>query len=655
MVVLVRRMLTLYLLMVAVTLGVRAEGEPERDKRLCEIDSENQAVQMKLPKLNKPVFVSFEMRPSDATAGNLHDGTQMFRGTTADSEGWFINERGQFRHVVIDPADNEVVFLHMRSPFNNESCKVSDIPTFIKEQSGRYVIWRKFINQPIDPLNPVPLGPVGAFFLDVPVQPLPDKKIVRGLPATGFTFCKYIKPLEGEVNPHPITTKLSFYYWTAPEFPARNFTPVQVVVESSMYLGLGDFVSYYYTTEFLFYTTRLNIDAFYRVPYPYMCPGRKVDRDFVDPPNMFSYYMEDATRTLVDDGGFLVYQSERYDFKNNRSAQGFIDHTVKWTQPLFFSKNSIVNVHDFKQGVAYTVDQRYGNCSYKSLSADSIGDVGPGSRPNSVKMLDPKSYFKGNSKWYFSGEGYYRGRFGYRWTTQRRWPKPDDPNGLPAIIEWFMAVASTTTDGTTLDEIVPAAEVTTVGSAAGVTVTKQDVFGYSRKMPRLPDFSACYSNNEQRSFVLKLRDDYGAVIKYKHVLMSNVEAAIANFAGISATRVVNLQVEDSNGVYVTFSILKEPQNPAITDENPLPLGEAVSKLTRSIADGRFKVKGISDKNPFYGVDMYVDSSSYFELQRRVPYDWFAGYSGGAFAGVFVGTMLFGLVIGGVGAHFFYRS
>lgn len=129
-----------------------------------------------------------------------------------------------------------------------------------------------------------------------------------------------------------------------------------------------------------------------KIPFPYICRGRKSDRDFETPPDTFSYYMEDITRTLVDDGGTLVYQNvrcqsppfrtrlnarldsrttrtriqfcavsivkERYDFKNKRSAQGFIDHTVTWTRPLFFSKNAKVNVHDFKQGVAYTVDQR---------------------------------------------------------------------------------------------------------------------------------------------------------------------------------------------------------------------------------------------------------------------------------------------------------
>ena len=59
-----------------------------------------------------------------------------------------------------------------------------------------------------------------------------------------------------------------FYYLlrvASTEFPARNFTPVQVVVDSSVYLDLGEFVRYHYTTEFLFYTSRLNIDPFYRV------------------------------------------------------------------------------------------------------------------------------------------------------------------------------------------------------------------------------------------------------------------------------------------------------------------------------------------------------------------------------------------------------
>lgn len=49
------------------------------------------------------------------------------------------------------------------------------------------------------------------------------------------------------------------------QFPARNYTPVQVVVDTSIYLSLGDFVRYHYTTEYLFYTNRLNIDSFYRV------------------------------------------------------------------------------------------------------------------------------------------------------------------------------------------------------------------------------------------------------------------------------------------------------------------------------------------------------------------------------------------------------
>ena len=47
---------------------------------------------------------------------------------------------------------------------------------------------------------------------------------------------------------------------------------------------------------------------------------------------------------------------------------------------------------------------RFGNCSSKELVADSIGDAGPGSKPGTVKMLDPESYFKGNSKWHFNGE-----------------------------------------------------------------------------------------------------------------------------------------------------------------------------------------------------------------------------------------------------------
>lgn len=165
-----RAALTLYLLATAAVACVRAEGEPERDKRVCEIDSEKEPVQStplrlrfcfrvalfpepesdwesvwksdecstslctcicismcihvcvcaeKLPKLNAPVFVTYEMRPSDASAGNLQDGTHMYRGTTADSEGWFVNELGQFRHVVIDPVDDEAVLLQIRNPFNN--------------------------------------------------------------------------------------------------------------------------------------------------------------------------------------------------------------------------------------------------------------------------------------------------------------------------------------------------------------------------------------------------------------------------------------------------------------------------------------------------------------------------------------------------------
>lgn len=91
---------------------------------------------------------------------------------------------------------------------------------------------------------------------------------------------------------------------------------------------------------------------------------------------------------------------------------------------------------------------------------------------------------------------------------------------------------------------------------------------------------------------------------------------------------------------------------------PITLAEAVSELTRAISDGRFKINGISDGDPFVwtrlrsisahfhntyfywicersvwnvqkGDDMYVDSDTFFELPRRVPYDWFLGYSGGA--------------------------
>ena len=40
-----RAALTLYLLATAAVACVRAEGEPERDKRVCEIDSEKEPVQ----------------------------------------------------------------------------------------------------------------------------------------------------------------------------------------------------------------------------------------------------------------------------------------------------------------------------------------------------------------------------------------------------------------------------------------------------------------------------------------------------------------------------------------------------------------------------------------------------------------------------------
>lgn len=133
-------------LLAAAVQRARTQGEPERDVRVCEIDSEDQPVKsalciasndrsyshthsflygaVKLPKLKAPVFVTYEMRPSDASVGNLQDGTHMYRGTSDDSEGWFVNEAGQFRHVVIDPVDDEAVLVQMSNPFNNGTVRV---------------------------------------------------------------------------------------------------------------------------------------------------------------------------------------------------------------------------------------------------------------------------------------------------------------------------------------------------------------------------------------------------------------------------------------------------------------------------------------------------------------------------------------------------
>ncbi|XP_050399634.1 uncharacterized protein LOC126816884 isoform X2 [Patella vulgata] len=444
---------------------------------------------------------------------------------------------------------------------------------------------------------------------------------VRGIPVNHWRSCQQWK--EKKTN-----FTLDYYFTTSDyhtasghkEIPVRaviNGTAVNVDSKGKELPGTHNFSHVY---DFVFFRPGPVKDPLvFEIPRGTICPGRKPTLKMPILPEQFSLNLEIDTFDIDKPSTERIYFDYNYGLIRS-------DHIN-----LDKSTNKITTIEDFNLGVEYIIDVLHGNCTINKISNDSYGSLV--SQTGKIKMRHAEDILKYNNRTYiYQGQRIWRGLSANAWANLSRdgivqeilfLKKPNLPDlkkQLPVLIGLYSKNISKTKDS---------------GSEKFV-----HFYNYQPTHSDLDiyDISLCYSDGPNKlNIMLTIKGDYVKDVEgYRSYFYTATRSKLAKLSGVKPLRIAHLQITGGDKINVLFSILdKSP----ISSDNSANVGEAFHKLVVGASTNpQFSVHYPHNNKMFY-----IEADSVSTITNIISTS--DTFSSGAMAGVGVGMLVVGLVIG----------
>ncbi|XP_022304410.1 uncharacterized protein LOC111111618 [Crassostrea virginica] len=398
----------------------------------------------------------------------------------------------------------------------------------------------------------------------------------------------------------------------------------------------------------------VDLSHLFETPSGYVCPGRKDTKPLPTPSNYFRFTSEilDPTQNTI---GFI---KEWYDY--NMSLVRY-DYKPNPSNLLNFGLDTLSEVHDWNEGVAYRMDKVRGNCTVTKIAGSDFDAHSLDA--TTVRIRTAKEFFYFDKTQYaYEGVKKARGIDCDVWiATRSDWPSPGSSN---STWEWYFAVNDwIQSTGHTYDFGMPIQMKLTTDVVSFI----YNIYDYDEEQPSIFDFdiSSCFNYTEKQDFTFKLNADYhSTVAKNLQLFKYEVLLTVHKWTNLSPLRIQNIAVDyDTNNVIVTLTVLGGApiQGDVPNPKAQVDLSQAATMLQDAINRGSFQipVDVTNLQNPIFlkAVPYTLSASQY----QYVPEYYVAPppskttYTGGQMAGLGVGMLVFAFILVFVGLAVYFKK
>ncbi|CAH1252265.1 Hypp9244 [Branchiostoma lanceolatum] len=461
---------------------------------------------------------------------------------------------------------------------------------------------------------------------------------VRGMPVHRYSLCVYWDQWQSSIQ--------TDYYFTASDYPNpynwASMVPVRItakgLAQGPPHHRPGDPVNpneatmtqhnFDHVYDIFFFKPYVNDRTVFDIPAGVFCPGRPPVKAIPDIPAAFSYRSE----ILVKYNFVVSYIDEYYDYNSKLVRYDYKPLAASSTS--FGTDNEIV-VHDFNTGVEYLTDAISGNCTVRPITNTSFDSEAVD--PYTIRMRDKFEFFEFDKVNYtYSGVKELRGIPCDVWiTTRMDWPF----KGKVTSWEWWF-------------------------SATFPYYTIYNTYAFDNSQPKFEffDINHCFpAENRKRLQVQFPAAYFSQVFSNQTLFKEEMLLALVQTGQVSPLRVIDIKLDydDSRRILVQFTLLdKAPIAGSVYCSGgcraETPLQEAINKVKSAVNSNQFTVQMPNPKDPTRPLALTAYPDKYRD-DLTVPGAPQQGYSSGDMAGLAMGMIILGLLIGGGSGFFVFRN
>lgn len=376
----------------------------------------------------------------------------------------------------------------------------------------------------------------------------------------------------------------------------------------------------------------------FETPSGYVCPGRKNMKPLPTPSNYFRFTSEilDPNQKTI---GFI---KEWYDY--NMSLVRY-DYKPNPINVVNFGLDTLSEVHDWNEGVAYRMDKMRGNCSVTPIAGSDFDAHSLDA--TTVRIRTAKEFFYFDKTQYaYEGVKKARGIDCNVWiATRNDWPSTGPVN---STWEWYFAVNDwIQSTGHTYDFGMPIQMRLTTSDLSYI----YNIYDYDEEQPSIFDFdiSSCFNYTQKQDFTFKINADYHTTVaKNLQLFKYEVLLTVHKWTNLSPLRIQNIQVDyDTTSVIVRVTALggSPIQGDVPNPKAQVDLNQAATMLNDAINKGSFQipVDVTNIQNPIFltAVPYTLSSSQYQSVPEYyvAPPPAKTTYSAGQMAGLGIGMLV----------------
>ncbi|XP_063844547.1 uncharacterized protein LOC135091117 [Scylla paramamosain] len=418
-------------------------------------------------------------------------------------------------------------------------------------------------------------------------------------------------------------------------------------------------------------------------PVDAYCEGRISRLDPPKPIVHFSYKSEQVggINVLVPDGQgqtesvhlrAMFPQEEWYDYEMKISRVDYIPFFIYGADRRF--ENLTQRILDFNQDLMYMVRPRLSACSIMPINANlSWGDVEVG-EDGSIRMTSPWDWDDLSEPMQYNGRHWERGMIADVWVGI----KPNPTVNLNETIVWYFASPFTNDilakDAAislpTMDKV-PIKLEKYLSFAEGLPHILYHMYNFEAIIPLTHnhDVSLCFNHDQMRHFTFDLPSNaLEKSLFLRENLKYAVVGALAEAGNVSPIRINRLELKKTDtALQVLFTLLEKPSKVADVEGNmeENTMDAAASAIKATLDDSQLIIIVMYGNSPDEGKKNHLITSftakphTMVEVERseNLPegIEVFKGYSSGDMAGLAMGMIIAGLLMGLGGMYLYGRK
>ncbi|XP_013409792.1 uncharacterized protein LOC106173269 [Lingula anatina] len=493
---------------------------------------------------------------------------------------------------------------------------------------------------------------------------------VRGIPVDHWTTCVHAPAFN-------ITVTMD-YYFNRPEYKTSSgdVVPVRLAINGTspntrdpsgkLQPGSHEFRHNY---EFIYYKPGAMDPTIFQTPKGVVCPGRINIKSL---PNITDQFTLDG-ETVHQSSKSVDMIKEFYDFsaKMFRFDRKLKHSTRRWNRNMTakYGAANLKFIHDYNAGLEYVIDKEKGNCTIHPIpllawDGEQMPDHHHLRMKHSYEMWEGQMFNNLNTS--YEGQRMIRDIPADVWVTSfpSRWNKS---HFVTSEVYFTPANWTYTVENNENETIVPVATWMKFGSGNKSYEFFMNIFEFYNGHPDEDSFdiSSCYDQPKQKQgMVFRVVGNYlDLVYEKKRPLLKAVKNAIAKTANISSIRVHDIFFDQTNVNYVDvwFTLLEKP---TVTGDvlngtkDNTSLSAAKANLEKAVKNNMVITVTYDDqkiKNLKVRQGSLLTSEDALDPRVSPKYIYTTqGFTAGAMAGLGVGMIVLGLLIGAAGAFFIFR-